>query len=147
MTAVVSSAALIFGGLPVSPANAAQSPEVCANASIVNGSVETPVIPANTYRQSDASTVPGWSTGATDNKIETWRTPFQGVPVPDGSQLAELNATQRTNLHQDFATTPGETIRWQLQHRGRKGVDVMEVGVGAPTAALVLQTTISNGQT
>jgi uncharacterized repeat protein (TIGR01451 family) len=94
----------------------------------------------------DASTVPGWSTSATDNRIEIWHAPFQSVPVPEGTQFVEINATQRSKLYQDFATTPGETIRWQLQHRGRTGVDVMEVRLGAPGATLALQSTLSTGQ-
>ncbi len=69
------------------------------------------------------------------------------MPVPAGSQFAEINATQIASLYQDFATTPGETIRWEMQHRGRTGVDVMEVRLGTPSGTLTVQTTIANGQT
>ncbi|MEN9621019.1 MAG: hypothetical protein RL499_1212 [Actinomycetota bacterium] len=145
--ALISASALALVGVPATAAVATQSPAACSNASLVNGSFETPAIAANSWASLDESTIPGWETSATDNKIELWRAPFGGVPVPAGSQFAEVNANQRSKLFQDFATTPGETIRWQLQHRGRTGVDVMEVRIGAPDAALALQSTLSTGQT
>ncbi len=145
--ALVSASALALVGVPSAPAAAAQSPTVCSNAAIVNGSFESPVIAANTWAPIDESVVPGWETSATDNMIEIWRSPFGGVSVPAGSQFAEVNANQQSKLFQDIATTPGETIRWQLQHRGRTGVDVMEVRIGAPADALALQSTLSTGLT
>ena len=144
--AVVSASALAFIGVPATTSIAAQTPAACATAALVNGSFETPTLAANTWALFDESVVPGWDTSATDNKLEFWRAPFQGVPVPAGSQFAEINANQRSKLFQDFATTPGETIRWQLQHRGRTGVDVMEVRIGEPAATLALQSTLSTGQ-
>lgn len=139
--------ALALVGLPTRPASAAQTPATCANVSIVNGSFETPALAANTWALFDDSLVTGWTTTATDRRIEIWRTPFQGVPAPDGTQFVELSATQRATLYQDLATTPGETIRWQLQHRGRTGVDTMAVRLGVPGAPLTVQSTIANGQT
>jgi len=145
--AVATTSALAFAGATVSAATAAQAPTACVNASVVNGSFEEPAIAANSWASIDESTVPGWETSATDNKIEIWRAPFSAVPVPAGSQFAEVNANQQSKLFQDIATTPGETIRWQLQHRGRTGVDVMEVRIGAPSGALALQSTLSTGLT
>lgn len=147
VTIAASLAAAMFAMVPATPATAAQTPASCANSSIVNGSFETPLVAANNWALFDDSLVPGWSTTATDHKIEIWHTPFQGVPVPDGAQFAELNANQPSNLYQDVATTPGQTIRWQLQHRGRTGVDTMEVRMGAPGGALALQATLSDGLT
>ncbi len=133
--------------LPLSPAAAQQSPSACSPVALENGSFETPTIAANSWSSVLESAVPGWETSATDNRIEIWRSPFQGVPVPQGSQFAEINANQRATMFQDVATTPGETIRWQVQHRGRTGVDVMEVRLGAPDATLALRTTASTGLT
>ncbi len=146
VTAAVAVSTLIVASAPAPSASAAQLPTTCTNASIENGSFENPVTPANTSRQVNEATVPGWSTTATDDRIEIWHAPFQGVPVPDGTQFVEINATQRSKLYQDVATTPGETIRWQLQHRGRTGVDTMEVRMGAPDTALALQSTLATGQ-
>jgi uncharacterized repeat protein (TIGR01451 family) len=143
--ALVSASALALVGVPAAPSSAAQSPAGCTNAALVNGSFESPVIAANTWAPLDEAAVPGWETSATDGRIEIWRAPFNGVPVPAGSQFAEVNANQQSRLFQDIATTPGDTIRWQLQHRGRTGVDVMEVRIGAPAGALTLQSTLSTG--
>jgi len=140
-------ATVVVPALPLSPATAEQTPTACAPVALENGSFESPAISANTWASLLESNVPGWETSATDNRIEIWRTPFQGVPVPQGSQFAEINANQRATMFQDFATTPGETIRWQVQHRGRTGVDVMEVRMGAPETTLALQATASTGLT
>lgn len=140
-------AAVAVPALPLSPAAAEQSPSACVPVALENGSFENPIIAANNWASLLESTVPGWETSATDNRIELWRSPFGNVPVPQGSQFAEINANQRATMFQDFATTPGETIRWQVQHRGRTGIDVMEVRLGAPDTTLALQTTASTGLT
>ncbi|WP_405922388.1 hypothetical protein [Streptomyces sp. NBC_00122] len=76
--------------------------------------------------------VPGWLTTATDHKIEIWHTNFLGVPAAVGTQFAELNANQVSTLYQDLETIPGVTLYWSLYHRGRNGVDVMALDIGAP---------------
>ena len=43
----------------------------------------------------------------------------------DGNQIAELNCTGEGALYQDVLTTPGETMNWNLHHRGRNGTDMM----------------------
>ena len=78
------------------------------------------------------NTVPGWSTTATDKKIELWSTPFNGVTAFQGRQFAELNATQASALYQDLQTTPGQTLTWSLAHRARQGTDTMRVVIGSP---------------
>jgi len=97
-----------------------------------NGGFEAPAIPNNTYRFLDQSVVPGWSTTATDKKIEIWSTPFNGVTAFEGRQFAELNATQASALYQDLPTTPGQTLTWSLAHRARQGTDTMRVVIGSP---------------
>jgi len=97
-----------------------------------NGGFEAPVIPDNSFRLVDESTVPGWSTTATDKKIELWSTPFNGVTAFEGRQFAELNATQNSALYQDLPTTPGQTLTWSLAHRARQGTDTMRVVIGSP---------------
>ncbi len=68
--AVATSSVLAFAGTTVSASTASQAPSACANATIENGSFENPVIPANSFRQPNESTVPGWETTATDGLIE-----------------------------------------------------------------------------
>ncbi len=108
----------------------------CGNGSlqnlIVNGSFEQPTISGTNVLYVDESLVPGWETTSTDNTIELWGNNFNGVPASAGTQHAEINYTQMSALYQDVATTPGDVLVWYFSHRGRAGVDVMELRIGAP---------------
>lgn len=88
----------------------------------------------------------GWQT--TDpNGIEVW--PASNIPTYsgwptgstayEGTQFAELNASQPGTLYQDVVTVPGETLTWTLAHRARGtgNTDVMRVlaGPGGGTGA------------
>jgi uncharacterized repeat protein (TIGR01451 family) len=103
----------------------------CTPASrLTNGSFETKV-QSGTINQVDPANVAPWQTTDTQNKIEIWRANnFQSVPPAVGDQFAELNANSDSTLYQTIATTPGQTIRWSLLHRGRSGVDTMRVSIG-----------------
>ena len=108
----------------------AQTPTGCATAiALANGGFEDPAISGVSIR--DQSTVPGWSTTAGDGAIEMWNS-NTGTTAGTGAQFVELNANQVSNLFQDLATVPGQLLRWELQHRGRDGVDVMRVALGGP---------------
>ena len=140
----LSAAVALLGALvvaaPATPATAAQSPATCLPAiSMTNGGFEQPVISANNYAVLHQSAVPGWSTTAGDQAIEIWSSPFLGFTAAAGQQFAELNANQVATLYQDLATIPGQVLRWSLNHRGREGVDVMTVSLGAPSGPLVQQ--------
>jgi uncharacterized repeat protein (TIGR01451 family) len=111
-----------------------------------NASFEAPVLTAN-YQLIDQSAVPGWSTTATDRRIEIWRSGFNGVPAAAGNQFAELNATQDSALFQDLPTIPGQTLTWSLSHRARVGIDTMSVVIGSPGAAGVAVATFSDSTT
>ena len=111
---------------------------------IVNESFEDPKIPSGTYRLLNENDVPGWQTTATDGLIEFWTDSFLGVPSFDGNQFAELNATQNSALYQNLCLTPGTVMNWSLRHRGRSGVDVMQVRIGADLATATIQQTISD---
>ncbi|MCU1417071.1 MAG: hypothetical protein JWP32_1245 [Schumannella sp.] len=146
VAAVVAGPLLSLAVLPVPAANAAQTPSSCAPpVSLVNGSFETPAFFSGVII-TDQSNVPGWSTTAGDGQIELWEQSM-GVPPGSGNQFAELNANVVSTLYQDLATVPGQTLRWQLQHRGRAGVDVMQVSLGAPAGPLVTQAVMSDGNT
>lgn len=106
---------------------------------IVNESFEQPVIPNASYRLFNENDVPGWQTTATDSQIELWSNKFLGVPAFDGNQFAELNATQNSALYQNLCLTPGTVMNWSLRHRGRSGVDVMRVRIGANLASATEQ--------
>lgn len=111
---------------------------------IVNESFENPVIPSNTWRPLLESSVEGWSTTATDGRIEYWSNGFLGVPAFDGNQFAELNANQSSALYQNLCLTPGTIMAWSLRHRGRAGIDVMQVRIGADLASATVQATMSD---
>ncbi|WP_336032653.1 DUF7507 domain-containing protein [Geodermatophilus sp. FMUSA9-8] len=149
VSALVLAGALATGVVAVVPgpqALAVQDPTSCGTtAALQNGGFELPVLADNSYAFVAEGSVPGWRTTASDKRIEIWRTPFQGVSAGSGSQFAELNATQPSTLYQDVTTTPGTTLRWELQHRGRAGTDVMAVNIGAPNGTLARQALISDG--
>ncbi|MFC4066538.1 beta strand repeat-containing protein [Actinoplanes subglobosus] len=116
---------------------AAQS--ICPTAvSLTNGDFEQPVISAGAVSIMAQTLVPGWLTTATDKMIELWRG-YGGVTAASGSQHAELNANMVSTLYQDLTTIPGQILRWQLNHRGRTGLDTMAVVIGSPTGTLVQQ--------
>jgi uncharacterized repeat protein (TIGR01451 family) len=129
-----------------SEAFAAQTPASCPSAvSLVNGGFEMPSLPPGGLFIGDQSGVPGWSTTAPDGEIEIWNSTN---PSPgSGVQFAELNANYASTLYQDVATTPGQVLKWQLQHRGRSGTDVMRVLLGAPSTLVQQGGDISDGNT
>lgn len=113
---------------------------------IVNAGFEDPIIPNRTYRILNENVVPGWLTTATDNRLELWSTGFQGVQSFEGNQFAELNANQSSALYQNLCLTPGSTIQWSVAHRGRSGVDVARVRIGADLATATTQVTMTDGR-
>lgn len=112
---------------------------------IINGGFEEDDLITSGWRPYDSSAIAGWETTASDNKIEIWYTGFLGVPAPDGRYLAELNANQPSALYQDIDSVPGERLTWSFYHRGRSGVDVMELRIGSP-GGTVVQEQFSTGQ-
>lgn len=113
-----------------SPAQAAGCAPVTTE--LDNGSFEAPVIANASYKQITETSVPGWSTTASDRLIEIWSSGFNGVQAAAGRQFAELNATQTSALYQDLPTVPGQTLTWSLAHRARQGTDTMRVVIGTP---------------
>jgi uncharacterized repeat protein (TIGR01451 family) len=139
--ALLALAALVVPALPgaeVSPAAAAQNPSSCASPTkVVNGGFEVPALPPGGWGSFADADVPGLQTTAPDGLFEFWGDGFQGVPAAEGGGFAELNANYVSTLYQDLPTTPGTTLRWSLQHRGRSGVDTLRVLIGAPAGPLV----------
>ena len=114
---------------------------------LVNGGFEQPVIGGTAVGYYFESQVPGWETTSTDSTIEIWGNGFNGVPAYAGNQHAEINYTQFSALYQDVPTTPGDILVWYCAHRGRLGVDVMEVRIGDPNGILVPQGQYTTGNT
>ncbi len=113
---------------------------------IVNTGAEEPYL-ASGYSIVNASVVPGWETTATDNKIEVWVSGFNGVPAQEGRQFFEINANRVGALYQELCLEPGSTVHWSVWHRGRSGVDVANVQIGASVESAEIQTTMTDGNT
>ncbi|MEO1385742.1 MAG: DUF11 domain-containing protein [Cyanobacteria bacterium J06634_6] len=124
---------------------------------LVNGSFEVPAVnqtpptPAevfetNTIAAYDEDDVPGWFSSA-DDFIELWRTgnTIAGSALED-EQFAEINAYVEGSLFQDVATTPGSILTWQFAHRGRTGVDTLNLRIG-PLGSEVAQINSTTGTT
>jgi hypothetical protein len=90
--------------------------------------------------------VVGWQTTGVNGIIEFWYNGYSGAFANTGKSHAELNADQVSALYQDIDTIPGMLLYWALAHRGRAGVDVMELRIGPPGAP-VLQRQMSDGNT
>ncbi len=112
---------------------------------MVNGGAEDPVINQN-WTLVHEDNVPGWLTTSTDGKIELWTTGFLGVQAQEGIQFMELNATQVAALYQELCLEPGSTVQWSVWHRGRQGVDVAEVKIGATVETAEYLQTMTDGK-
>ena len=121
---------------------------------VTNGYMETGPFPGS-YTATSETNIEGWATIPVDpntgnfasrNKIELWSSGFLGVEAFEGNYFVELNASVAGMLYQDVSLVPGSTYRWKLAHRGRGGVDTMNILMGAPGAE-VLQRSVSTGKT
>lgn len=111
---------------------------------LVNGDFEQPY--RNSFGVISDATVPGWSTTASDRKMEFWNDGFLGTPSYSGDQFVELNANMPAALFQDMATTPGDKLVWGFAHRGRSGVESMHFEVGPPGGPYERIETVSTGK-
>ncbi|KUL26193.1 DUF7507 domain-containing protein [Actinoplanes awajinensis] len=121
---------------PQEPVRAAQT-ACAAPVLLANGDFEAPAIAANSMSLiNEGPDMPGWKTSAPDHVFELWHEVRQGFNAGSGVQFVELNANYVSTLYQDLPTTPGQTLRWELKHRGRLGTDVMAVKIGVPNTTL-----------
>ena len=99
-----------------------------ANAGLINGGFELPVIGSTASTQANPGLVPGWQT--TDTSIEIWSQSFQGVTSFEGDQHAEINAIIDGTLFQDVTgIAPGSILGFEFAHRARVGTDVMQLDI------------------
>jgi hypothetical protein len=146
LTAAGSSAWAFWGAQAsvTSTTKVASLASACTNVTAVqNASFELPVINQD-WTWVPNGGVPGWV--STDPVgIEIWQSGFNGVTAPVGNQFVELNANEAGTLSQSISTTPGQILQWSLLHRGRAGVDTMQVLIGSSDSTLVPIRTISDG--
>jgi hypothetical protein len=128
----------------VSTVKVASLADSCSSVtSVQNASFELPVI-TQSWIYIPNGGVPGW-TSTDPSGIEIWQSGFNGVVAPVGNQFVELNATTNATLSQSIASTPGQILQWSLLHRGRAGVDTMQLLIGSSASNLVAIRTISDG--
>ena len=109
---------------------------------IENGSFEIPTI-SSSYSYVSSMRVLSWNTTSISDEIEIGRiynnksehlnlSPSNSVDstLPDGNQLAEINANEQASLFQNISVTSGEAYDWSLYHRGREGQEVMALIIG-----------------
>ncbi len=92
-----------------------------------NGSFDTPTVTASVGL---TTSIACWSTTASDGNMEIWGNGFAGVPSYGGAQFVELNATQAATMYQAFSVTSGVPLSIGFAHRGRSGLDTVEVAIG-----------------
>lgn len=120
---------------------------ICKDNFFLNSDFENgPTLPTS-YIITDEKNVEGWSTTATDNQIELWKSGFKGVPAQNGTYFAELNANLKAALYQRICTSPGAQISWSVWHRGRAGVDNAVVRIGENLATATVEATMKTGNT
>ena len=106
---------------------------------LVNPSFETPQVggcQGGFFCEFSATDVDGWHTTSELQVIEIWHDGYHDVPAADGSQFAELDAMSQDTIWQELALTPGQLMYWSLLHRGRNGVESIEVRIGPPDATV-----------
>jgi hypothetical protein len=111
------------GGLIGPVATAGAAPNL-----IVNGSFETPDIPAGSFGIFPA--IPGWShqprTGTTSSGIEI-QDHVAGAPAAGaGDQFVELDSDGPSRILQDVATSAGSTYRLTFLYSARPGTPAIE---------------------
>ena len=112
-----------------------------ASAGLINSSFEYGQAGNSWSDHSDASINPsgGWFTTESDHQIEVWGNGYLGVNAYDGTNFAELNANAVSTL---FQTTTGigsgDLVDYHFAHRGRQGVDTMELKVTDTTTGAIL---------
>ena len=125
--------------LAVSAAAPTELP-TCASVGVsrlVDGGFESPVVGdcnGGYFCQFSAPDVPAWDTTGELQEIEIWNATRQNIPAPDGQQFVELDASSQDTLFQDVALTAGQLMYWSFQHRGRNGLESVELLIGAPDA-------------
>lgn len=131
---VLASLGLLALGTLATAAPVLAAPCDGSGAALGNGGFETPAVAPDTVNFFTTETAP-WQTTDGAGQIEVWGDGFNGVPAAEGNAFAELNANTAGTLYQDVVSTPGATMTWTLQHRGRGGDDVMQVLIGDANVA------------
>jgi hypothetical protein len=132
----------------LSPAEPVSSCAVIGDNQLANPGFEAPLVssscePTGRFCHFPEAELGGWLTSSEEQEIELWGDGHMSVGAPEGSQFGELNAHSRDTLYQDLILPPGQLMFWSLLHRGRTGIDSMEMQLGPPDA-LAINATLSS---
>ncbi len=87
--------------------------------SFLNGDFEEPGF-SGAWQSIHEDNVPGWSTTASDNRIEIQRSgQINGVVSYSGNYHAELNGNLNGDFYQEFCTVPTTTLQVSFAHHKR----------------------------
>ncbi len=109
---------------------------------LANGSFERVDVAPASFRI--VASIPGWQSST--GEFEVWAAEHRSITPASGDRFLELNANSPGSISQDFATTPGTTIRWQFAHRGRTGTETVELHLGPSGGQLSSMVVASTGQ-
>lgn len=103
-----------------------------------NGDFESPTITCENglFCHFPVADLGGWQTSSEAQVIEVWADGHRGVPAPQGTQFAELDANTPDTIWQDIELPPGQLMYWSFLHRGRNGVEDVELRLGPPGATV-----------
>jgi Big-like domain-containing protein len=138
--------------LVVAIANPAAAPPGDASTSVVNGSFETPDVPAGSF--SIFPTIPGWfhapaPQAASSSGIEV-QDHFAGDPAAGaGDQFVELDSDGPSRIFQDVATNPGSTysLTFVYSARPNTAADQNHFQASAGPESVVIGPLVSASQT
>lgn len=129
------------------------------NRVLLNGGFETPVLDSVHFRNFVSSTAPAtiigprmdyWSSSSFDYLIEVRQfvaAISRGELSAVGQQHVEVSGTNRTRVYQNTCLIQGETIAYSFYHKGRAGVDTLQVGLfdDAGTNKIAILQTVGTG--
>jgi hypothetical protein len=78
----------------------------------------------------------GWQTSGETQVIEVWSDGYHGVPAAEGDQFVELDANSRDTLSQEVELPANQLMYWSFLHRGRNGLESVELLIGPPDAVV-----------
>ncbi|MBS1763449.1 MAG: T9SS type A sorting domain-containing protein [Bacteroidetes bacterium] len=96
---------------------------------LCNGDFENPSF-SSSPNFIDSTQLSCWKTTASNNLMEIWQSSFMGVNSYSGNQFMEVNAYGFATVYQEFLAYPGMHLEISFAHRGRVGIDSMQVSIG-----------------
>ena len=103
---------------------------------------EVPRVPYMNWKTYDNGVIANWV--GSSGTVELWSKGFNGVIPPGGSQIMELQSTGMDSLSTTLQVSPGNILEYSFFHRGRSGVDEMELYIGKPKTSGKKQNNIIN---